>query len=45
MLKSLLKALLPPIIEIVSKFLIDKVKNMKKSSNVEPLKDSENGSY
>ena len=45
MFKSFLKVLLPPIIEIVSKYLIDKVKNMKKAPIVEPqnpLKDGSN---
>ena len=43
MLKSLLKVLLPPIIEIVSKYLIDKVKNMKKAPIVEPEKPLKDG--
>lgn len=34
MLKSLFKAILPPIIQIISDFLIDKVKNMRRSNNV-----------
>ncbi len=45
MLKSLLKAILPPIITAVSDFLIDKVKNMKRKNIVEQKKSLENGSY
>lgn len=44
MLKSLFKVLLPPIIEIVSTFLIDSIKNMRKKKEVEPkvVKDESN---
>ena len=34
MLRQLIKVLLPPIIEIVSTFLVDSIKNMRKKPNV-----------